>query len=86
MADLDTLFQTVDKLNRDDLNRLYAYIVQRRRIMKWWVVPQENIARLEEIMRPIHEEAAMMSDDEINAAIDEAIAGARREQSNSHRD
>jgi hypothetical protein len=50
-----------------------------------WEVPQENIAAIEEIMRPVHEEAAQMSEEEVNAAIDEAIAEVRRERQNKSR-
>ena len=48
--------------------------------LRWWIVPPENLEKLAEIMRPVQEEAAQMSEEEINALIDEAIAEVRRER------
>lgn len=47
--------------------------------VSWWIVPPENLAEIAEIMRPVQEEAAQMSE-EVNAVIDEAIAEVRRER------
>lgn len=79
MADLQTLFQAVDELSVQELNQLHKYVEQRRKVT-WWVVPPDNLAKIDEIMRPIQEEAAQMSEDEINAVIDESIAEVRRER------
>jgi hypothetical protein len=54
-----------------------------RRSVKWWVVPPENLAKIAEIMKPVQEEALHMSEEEINTAIDEAIAAVRRERRQS---
>jgi hypothetical protein len=48
--------------------------------LQWWVVPSENLAEIAEILRPVQEEAAHMSEEEINTVIDEAIAEVRRER------
>lgn len=79
MASLETLFHEIDSLKPDELNRLYDYVQQRRRTT-WWVIPPENLEKIEGIMRPVRDEAAQMSDAEINAVIDEAIVEARRER------
>jgi hypothetical protein len=50
------------------------------KLLHWWIVPPENLAELAEIMLPVQEEAAKMSEEEINAAIDEAIVAVRRER------
>jgi hypothetical protein len=80
MTDLEEIFRIVDHLNPDELEQLHEYVEERRRTVTWWNVSPENIAKLETIMRPVHEEAAQMSDDDVNAAIDEAIAEVRRER------
>jgi hypothetical protein len=72
VADLQTVMKAVDELSQDDLDKLYRHIVERRQA-SWWIVPPENIAKIEEILRPVHEEAAQMTEDEINGAIDQAI-------------
>jgi hypothetical protein len=79
MADLEMLFRAVDDLSPDELNKLHDYIEQRRRVT-WWVVPPENLEKVAEIMRPVQEDAAQMSEEEVNAVIDEAIAEVRRER------
>jgi hypothetical protein len=38
-----------------------------------WAVPPEQIKAIETLLRPVHEKSAQMSEDEINAAIDEAM-------------
>jgi hypothetical protein len=48
--------------------------------LNWWVVSPENLAKIDEIMRPVQEEAAQMSEEEINAVINEAITEVRRER------
>jgi len=79
MADLQTLFRAIDELSREEFNELEHYIEQRRR-QTWWVVPPENLVQIAEVMRPVREAADQMSEDEINAAIDEAITEVRRER------
>lgn len=79
MADLETLFRAVDELDHEELKQLEDYIEQRRKYA-WWVVSPENLKKIDEIMRPVQEEAAHMSEEEINAVIDEALAEVRRER------
>lgn len=79
MSDLQLLLRAVDELSPTELNRLYDYVEQRRRTT-WWVVSPENLARIDEAMRPVQDEAATMTEAEINAAIDEAIHEVRRER------
>jgi hypothetical protein len=78
MADLEMLFRAVDDLSPDELNLLHDYIEQRRRVT-WWVVPPENLEKVAEIMRPVQEDAAQMSEKEVSAVIDEAIAEVRHQ-------
>jgi hypothetical protein len=54
--------------------------IRRRALFAWWVVPPENLARIKEILRPVHEDAAHLTDEEIDTAIDEALAEVRRER------
>ena len=79
MADLQTVMKAIDELSQEDLDKLYRHIIERRQA-GWWIVPPENIAKIEEILRPVHEEAAQMTEDEINAAIDQAIEEVRHER------
>ena len=82
MTDLQQLFQVIDHLQPDELEQVSRYVEQRRRTT-WWVVPPEHVRRIDEIMRPVQEEAAQMTEDEINAVIDEALAEVRRERDDS---
>jgi hypothetical protein len=79
MTDLEMLFKAVDELTPEELNQLHDYVEQKRRTT-WWVVPPENLAEIAEIMRPVQEDAANMTEEEINEVIDEAIAEVRRER------
>ena len=79
MATLETLFQEVDKLDRDELKRLYDYIEHKRQT-QWWIVSSDNLSKIDEALSAVHQEAEGMDDDEINALIDEAIDEVRREQ------
>ena len=47
--------------------------VMLRRSARYWLISGENLKAIETIMRPVHEQAAQMTDEEINAAIDEAL-------------
>lgn len=79
MADMQTLFKVVDELSPDERQQLKDYIEEREKTT-WWVVPPENIAKIAEIMRPVQEDAAKMTDEEINAVIDEALTEVRNER------
>jgi hypothetical protein len=79
MADLETVLAAIDELSTDELDEVYRHVMQRRH-RNWWIVPPENIAKLKELLRPVHEEAAKMTEEEINDVIDEAIAEVRRER------
>ncbi|MBI1282114.1 MAG: hypothetical protein GC179_28565 [Anaerolineaceae bacterium] len=79
MADMQTLFRAVDELSPEERQQLKEYIEQREKTT-WWIVPPENLAEIREIMRPVHEDAAKMTEEEINAVIDEALAEVRREE------
>ena len=85
MAELEALFRAVDELSPDELKRLQDYIDQRRRLT-WWVVPPDNLQKVAEVMRPVHEDAAPLTEEEINGAIDEAVAEVRRERKDQSRD
>jgi len=84
MADLQTVIRDVDELSQDELDQLYIHILERRQA-NWWIVPPENITKIEQIMQNVHQEAAHMTEDEINQAIDQAIVEARRERKTNRR-
>jgi len=79
MSDLNAMLKAIDELPQDELDVLYRYVVQHRRA-DWWLIPSENISRLEQVLRPVYDQTAQMTESEINATIDEAIAEVRRER------
>jgi hypothetical protein len=79
MTDLQTMMNTIDELSQDELDVLYRHIVERRQA-NWWIVAPENIAKIEDVLHAVHEEAAQMTEAEINHAIDLAIAEVRHER------
>jgi len=79
MANMQRLYELIDQLPREELERLSQYI-QHRRQTTVWTVPAEEIKAIEKLMRPTHELTAAMDEDEINAVLDEALAEVRRER------
>lgn len=79
MTDMQTLFRTIDELSPDERHQLKRYIEERERTT-WWVVPSENIAKIAEVMHPVQEDAANMTEEEVNTVIDEALAEVRNER------
>jgi len=80
MTNLDALLETIDQLSPGELEAVYRHIEARRRATTWWIVPPENLRKIDELLRPVQEEAAQMPEDEVNRVIDEAIAEVRRER------
>ena len=78
MDQLQEAIAAADELSPADLERLHLHIQQRRH--HGWIVPGENIVRLQQVLAPIHEEASVMTDKEIDAAINQAIAEVRDER------
>jgi hypothetical protein len=76
MTDLQELLTIIDDLSPDDLEKVYRRIVQRRS-PAYWLVRGTNLKAIQEIMRPVYEQTASMSDEEINDAIDEALSEVR---------
>ena len=79
MADLQALISAIDDLSPDELNEIYNHLVQRRQ-PSYWLVPSENLGEILDIMRPVHEASAEMTEQEINDVIDEALDEVRRER------
>ena len=84
MADLQAVLKAVDELSQDDLDTLYRHVVERRQT-SWWIIAPENIAKLEEVLHAVHEEATTMTEEEINSTIDQAIAEVRHEHKTNRR-
>ena len=78
MTNLQEVILAVDHLAPDELERLNQHIQQRRH--QGWIVSSENIVKLEQVLQPVHEEASHMTDVEIDAAINQAIAEVRSER------
>ena len=79
MVNMQRLYELIDALPRQELERLDRYI-QQRRLTTVWAVPAEEIRAIGELMRPTHELTDKMDEQEINAVLDEALAEVRRER------
>ncbi len=79
MADLQAIIAATDELSSEELDTLYQHIMQRRHAT-YWLVPGENLKKIQEISVPVYEQTNTMSEAEINAAIDETIAEVRRDR------
>ena len=44
-----------------------------RRQTGYWLVPSENLGQILEVMRPVHEATAQMTEQEINDVTDETL-------------
>lgn len=79
MADLQELIATVDQLSAEDLRKLSMHIKERADLVTTSVhiVPPENLARIAEIMKPVQDAAAQMSEEKVFAVLDEALAEVR---------
>lgn len=85
MTDLQNLLTTIDELSPDELEEVYRHVVQRRQ-PSYWLIPGENLKAIQDIMRPVYEQTATKSDEEINTVIDDALSEVRRERkSKTHR-
>jgi hypothetical protein len=85
MSDLQSLLSEIDELPPEELETVYRHIIQRRHA-SYWLVPGESLKAIQEIMRPVYEQTAHMSEEEINTAIDEALDEVRRERKTHRRD
>ncbi|MCQ3930510.1 MAG: hypothetical protein DPW16_08605 [Chloroflexi bacterium] len=79
MTDMQMVFRAVDEMTPEELHQLQLYIRERQGV-HWWVVPAENLRKIDELMRPVQEQAAQMPEEEVNQVIDEVIAEVRRER------
>lgn len=79
MSDIETLLSEIDSLSPDELEQVYRHVVLRRQ-PSYWLIPGENLKAMQEIMRQVYDQTAHMRDEEINAAIDEALHEVRRER------
>lgn len=77
---LQEVLHAIDSMSQEEVEQVREYIDKRTRKVEWWIVPPENLAKIAEIMRPVQEDAEKMSEEEVIAAIDEAIAEVRRER------
>ncbi len=84
MADLQAILSAIDELPADDFEILYQHIVERHAdsadITTRRIIPPESLERIDELMRPVQEQAEQMTEDEVFATIDEAIAAVRHER------
>ena len=84
MTDLEHLLTEIDELSAEELETVYRHIVQRRQV-SYWLIPGERLKAIQEIMQPVYEQSAHLTDEEINAAIDEALDEVRSEQKSQTR-
>lgn len=79
MVNIEAVFRVVDQMTSEERDQLRDYLDQRDKVT-WWIVPPENLEKIDEIMRPVQEDAAGMSEEEVNALVDEALTEVRRER------
>ena len=84
MADLQTLLAAVDELSPQELIQLRDYVQQRTETIVWKLT-SADLKTIDEAMRSVQQEAANMSEADIAAAIDEAIAEVRDERNTKSR-
>jgi hypothetical protein len=72
MSNLSQILTGIDALPPDELEVVYQHIAKRRQA-GYWLVPGEQVRRIQEMMQPVHEQSAGMSDDDINSLLDEAL-------------
>jgi len=80
MANMENVFKLLETLNPDELLQVQNYINKRNETLRVWAVNPQAIEALESTFAPIRKQAESLSDDEIDAAIDEALDEVRREQ------
>ena len=79
MSDLQILLSEINDLSPDELEQVYQHVVQRRK-PTYWLIPGESLKVIQAIMKPVYEQSAHMSDEEIDSTIDQALDEVRREQ------
>jgi hypothetical protein len=79
MSVIEDILAAIDKLNPDEQYKVYTYLKQKQQTM-WWTVSPNNLQKIDNALRSLHEEAAQLSEDEINALIDEVIDEVRYER------
>jgi hypothetical protein len=84
MADLQTLLAAVDELSPQELIQLRDYVQQRTETIVRKLT-SADLKTIDEAMRPVQQESASMSEAEIVAAIDVAIAEVRDERNTKSR-
>ena len=84
MTDLQSLLHEIDTLSADELDKVYRHVIQRR-YPAYWLVPGESLKTIQEIMRPVYEQSAHLSEEEINETIDEALNEVRHERKSKAR-
>lgn len=76
---LENLLDALDDLTPEDLETVYQHIVQRRQ-SAYWLVPGTALKEIQKIMQPVYEQTDAMTEEALNAVIDEALDEVRREQ------
>lgn len=84
MSDLESILTAVDELDPKDLIKLRDYVVNKTR-SAIYALSSEQLRELMEAFSPLWEDAAKLSDEEIEQAIAEALAEVRRERQTQSR-
>ena len=80
MTDLQALIAQIDALPSEDFKTVLRHMHARQ--MVYWKIDGEQLREIQEIMQPAYEEIAAsgITDEEIDSAIDDAIAEVRRDE------
>ncbi len=78
MVQLERILHDLEELSPTELDVVYRFILQYRQPTSFWLIPGENLKAIQTIMQPVYEQSAHMSDEEIDAIIDETLDEVRR--------
>lgn len=77
MSDLQAVIDAIDHLSPQELLQVRNYVEERAKTLVY-TLSSEQLRAIDEALRPVQAEAAQMSEAEIHATLDEAIAEVRR--------
>lgn len=78
MVQLYRILDDLKELSPTELDVVYRYIMQHRQPNSFWLIPGEDLKAIQAIMQPVYEQSAHLSDEEIDAIIDESLDEVRR--------
>lgn len=75
MIDLQSVIAAIEDLTREDREQVYQYLAQRHTARH--ILPAESPVRIDELMKPVQDQAEQMTENEVFATIDQTITAVR---------